>query len=129
MDRLQVAVGREEIAKMASGVKYDQDKPRGDEILRDFARALGQVVAVGAFGAQKYKMGNWVNVPNGRDRYLNAAWRHQNQRQMGEEYDRESSLLHEAHEIWCRLAAFELRMRAVAEQCYEHGPCCRQRGE
>ena len=72
-ERLQVAVGQEEIAQMISGVKHDNGKIEGDQIFRAFARALHLIAKVGSFGARKYTMNGWPTVPGGRDRYKGHA--------------------------------------------------------
>jgi len=96
---------------MTEGTKYDAGKPMVNLVIEGFPRALLEVAKVATFGAEKYEPGNWQYVQDGVNRYQHAAGRHQLKRCSGEVLDDESGLYHEAHEIWSRLAAFELRLR------------------
>jgi len=58
---------------------------------------LEEVVRVLEFGAQKYAPGNWMHVPDGRLRYLNAVLRHAADIAKGNRYDSESKLLVAGH--------------------------------
>jgi hypothetical protein len=93
------------------GTKHDSGKPMVDLVIEGFPRALLEIAKVATFGAEKYEPGNWQYVKDGINRYRHAAGRHQLQRCMGETFDDESNLYHQAHEIWSRLAAFELELR------------------
>lgn len=90
------------------GVKDDKAKPLPELVLGGFAQGLAEVVAVGTFGARKYTPGGWKTVPNGEERYLEAAARHRLARQQGEVFDQESGQRHLAHEAWNILAALSL---------------------
>jgi hypothetical protein len=71
-------------------------------------KGLQQVVKVLGFGAKKYAPHAWRLVPNGRERYLDAAFRHLVAVSQGEELDAESGLPHLAHAVCCCLFALEL---------------------
>ncbi len=77
----------------------------------DFGLALEAVAKVGTFGIEKYKIrGSWKHVPDGRQRYEDAMWRHLLKGKY-EPTDFDSGLLHEAHFVWCALARLELLLR------------------
>lgn len=69
--------------------------------------ALKEVVKVLEFGVQKYQENTWQNVPNGRQRYLDAAFGHLILAQT-ELNDSESGLPHLAHCACCVLFALYL---------------------
>ena len=77
------------------GAKLDAGKPMAG-VLGDFGLALMAVAEVGTFGAKKYSRGGWQSVPNGIERYTDAAWRHL-LKESQEPHDRESGLSHAAH--------------------------------
>ena len=82
------------------GVKYDEDKPKWS--LLPFS-AVGEVVKVLTYGANKYAPDNWKYVPNARTRYIDAAFRHIAAYVSGEKTDAEAGLNHLAHAICCLL--------------------------
>lgn len=92
----------------AVGAKLDANKPHPAIVMGGFATALQQVTLVGTFGAQKYSIGSWKQVPNGYQRYQDAMMRHWLKHQSGEEFDDESGLNHLAHIAWNSLAILEL---------------------
>lgn len=79
-------------------------------LLNDFSLALTAVAEVGTFGAIKYTRGGWQTVPNAITRYNDAGWRHRLMAQR-QPHDRDSGLLHKAHEAWNILAELELILR------------------
>jgi hypothetical protein len=91
----------------AGGVKYDNDKPQWS--LLPF-KALGQVVEVLTYGAKKYAPDNWKKVPNAKQRYIDAGFRHLTAYAAGEKLDNETGKSHIAHAICCLLylLAFEI---------------------
>ena len=89
-------------AAQGKGMKYDSGKLLFRPLMGGLAVALTAVAAVLSYGAQKYKVDSWQTVPEGRERYEDAYYRHQMARQMGEVYDDESGLPHMAHEL-CNL--------------------------
>jgi len=91
------------------GAKLDAGKPMAG-VLGDFGLALLAVAEVGTFGANKYTRGGWQSVPNGVERYTDAAWRHLLKERM-EELDNDSNLRHAAHMAWNSLARLELMLR------------------
>ena len=103
------------IAQNQPGAKLDLGKEEVSLVLEGFARALLEVSKVATFGANKYTRNGWESVPDGVYRYRNAAGRHNFKRIIEGDYDRDSNLYHEAHEIWNKLAAFELKLREKDE--------------
>jgi hypothetical protein len=79
---------------MSEGRKDDKGKPRMDLLP---ARALLDIGAVLAYGAERYGAENWRLVENARERYLAAALRHVFRWKLGEAADPESGLSHLAH--------------------------------
>ncbi len=92
---------------LKTGVKYDQDKPQWT--LVPF-KALDEVVKVLTIGARKYAPDNWKKVPNARQRYIDAAFRHMSAYAAGEKLDDETGKSHLAHAMCCLLflLAFDL---------------------
>jgi hypothetical protein len=90
-----------------TGVKFDQDKPQWT--LVPF-KALDEVVKVLTIGAKKYAPDNWKKVPNARQRYIDAAFRHMSAYASGEKLDAETGKSHLAHAMCCLLflLAFDL---------------------
>jgi len=62
-------------------------------------KAMNGLIQVLTFGAKKYAPNGWRTVPNGRDRYLSALFRHLYAMQMGERVDPESGLRHIDHAL------------------------------
>jgi len=91
----------------ATGVKYDQDKPQWS--LLPF-KALKEVVDVLTYGAKKYAPDNWKKVPNAKQRYIDAGFRHFTAYAAGEKLDPETGKSHLAHALCCLLylLAFEI---------------------
>ena len=91
----------------AGGVKYDNGKPQWS--LLPF-KALTQVVEVLTYGAKKYAPDNWKKVPNAKQRYTDAGFRHFAAYASGETHDPETGKHHLAHAICCLLyiVAFDL---------------------
>lgn len=98
----------------AKGIKHDNGKPRPDLILHTMARAMLAVSEVAAFGASKYDDDNWLLVDDANRRYADAKARHMLQGAI-ESHDKESGLLHAAHEAWNALAVLELHLRQLEE--------------
>lgn len=65
---------------------------------------LDEVVAVGTHGAGKYSPSGWLMVPDGMQRYAEAAVRHRMKSALGERIDPDSGLSHDAHYLWNLLA-------------------------
>jgi len=96
------------LAPSEPGAKLDAGKIRAD-LLLDFSRALNAVAEVSDFGARKYSPGGWQYVQDGVTRYRAAQLRHM---LAGREvHDKDSGLLHLAHEAWNALAVLELTIR------------------
>lgn len=91
------------------GKKFDQGKPEYGLLP---VRALGEVVDVLTFGAQKYGRGNWKDVPDAGRRYFDAMQRHvwqykQDQAKNHRSLDLESNKHHLAHAICCLMFLLE----------------------
>jgi hypothetical protein len=87
------------------GRKNDQGKPRWDLIP---LKALGSMVDVLTFGAQKYAPDNWRSVEGWRWRYLRAGLGHIFAWARGEKLDPESGKPHLAHAACCIFFLLEL---------------------
>lgn len=92
------------------GAKLDAGKPRPHLVLGGFSLALLEVAKVGTYGANKYTDNGWMSVDNGVARYSEAMLRHYLAEQR-ESHDRDTGLLHAAHEAWNALARLELMLR------------------
>ena len=97
----------ESMAERVTGVKYDNDKPQWS--LLPF-KALKEVVDVLTYGAKKYAPDNWKKVPNAKQRYIDAGFRHFTAYAAGEKLDPETGKSHLAHAMCCLLylLAFEI---------------------
>ena len=106
-DPKDVAFPRGIGVQSAGGVKYDNDKPQWS--LLPF-KALKEVVDVLTYGAKKYAPDNWKKVPNAKQRYIDAGFRHFTAYAAGEKLDPETGKSHLAHAICCLLylLAFEI---------------------
>ncbi|WP_300733784.1 dATP/dGTP diphosphohydrolase domain-containing protein [Pseudomonas sp.] len=93
---------------LPKGTKLDQGKLKPTLLLDDMPLAINEILKVLQFGAEKYSEGNWLKVPNGIDRYRNAADRH---RLAIDELDDESGMMHLAHEATSILMLLELKLR------------------
>jgi hypothetical protein len=90
------------------GVKLDMGKsPVRKGLLEYFPRACLAVAEVSAFGATKYVWDGWKGVPDAVNRYGDAEVRHICYAAIEGSKDRESKLLHAAHEAWNSLARLE----------------------
>lgn len=96
------------------GAKLDAGKPMAG-VLEDFSLALMAVAEIGTFGVNKYSRGSWQSVPNGIERYTDAAWRHL-LKEPTELLDDDSGLMHAAHMAWNILARLELMLRNQKRQ-------------
>jgi hypothetical protein len=92
------------------GAKQDRGKRRWDLLPW---RAVGVVVDVLTFGAQKYSEFNWVHVPKARERYFAALQRHLTDWWNGEANDPETGFSHLAHAICCALFLLALEIGDV----------------
>ena len=92
------------------GAKLDAGKvPLHRGLLAQFPRACLAVAQVSSIGAQKYRWNGWRSVPDGVQRYRDAAARHEAAIAMGEEFDA-CGLPHAAHAAWNALAVLELEL-------------------
>lgn len=99
------------IDQHTSGAKLDEGKNRLALVLGEFSHALWDVGEVGTFGANKYTPRGWLEVPNAKERYMDALMRHLFHHFSGEERDPESNLKHLAHAAWNILAVLDLEYR------------------
>lgn len=94
------------------GAKLDAGKTCSFQgLILYFPKALDAVAAVSTFGAKKYAWDGWQTVPDGYQRYSDAMMRHLIKEGMGEEFDKDSSLSHQAHLAWNALARLELLLK------------------
>jgi len=91
-----------------TGVKHDDGKVLAGTIEEYFPRALLAIAGVSTFGAKKYKRMSWQTVD--QTRYADAKARHSITKHL-EDFDKESGLLHMAHEAWNTLAVLEIELR------------------
>lgn len=97
---------------MSVGVKYDGNKPRWSLLPTGI---LWAAVAVMEHGAKKYSLNNWMHVPNGVERYTDAAARHLAALECGEDTDDDSGLSHVGHYLCSAIfAAWHMAHRAEA---------------
>lgn len=95
------------------GAKLDSGKTLSWTMLEGFARALNEVAQVTTVGARKYTPNGWQDVPNGKDRYMQAFGRHMLAYARGEHIDGDTQCLHKAQMIWNLLASLELELREL----------------
>lgn len=96
------------------GKKADAGKVLPWLCLSGFANALEKVAEVTTLGAKKYTPGGWAEVPNGPERYMEAAVRHLIYLGQGEKFDDGPGgigTLHKAQIAWNILASLELELR------------------
>jgi hypothetical protein len=84
------------------GSKYDSGKLLFECFMGDLAPVIKGVVRVLTYGAVKYKRASWQSVPNAKQRYLDAFYRHMNEYHSGSHIDDESKLPHLYHAV-CNL--------------------------
>ena len=84
----------------SGGLKFDSGKLRYSLIPPETLKALAEVLT---FGADKYQKDNWKLLENGKERYLDALYRHLEAYRSGEYLDKESGLPHLSHCL-CNLA-------------------------
>ena len=94
------------------GAKLDSGKLRVNLVPSRFVRALEGVGRVGSAGAEEYTDDGWLKVPNGIQRFGDAAGRHKIEIDKGEITDPKSGLPHFDHYVWNLLAVSELAKRA-----------------
>lgn len=87
-----------------SGQKFDSGKPRFSLVPH---KALTEVIQVLEFGANKYSPDNWRKVPQLRQRYLDAGFRHYMEALHSPTNDHESGRASLAHAICCLLFVLE----------------------
>jgi hypothetical protein len=97
-------------------IKADKGKACPTLLEVGCVHALEAVQATLDYGAQKYAPSSWQGVAPAR--YDDAARRHRIARDKGEIFDKESGLLHRAHEIICLLFQLEMYLRANPEVDY-----------
>lgn len=100
----------------APGAKLDSGKLKPWLFYAGFARALEEVARVTTKGAEKYTENGWIEVPDGKKRYMEAFGRHMVSLAKGEVMDDGlkglgPDIYHKAQMIWNLLASFELELR------------------
>ncbi len=78
------------------GQKFDSGKLRYSLIPPVALKALADVLT---FGAEKYEAHGWMHVPNAKERYTDALFRHLEAWRSGEKFDPESKRPHLWHVI------------------------------
>lgn len=97
------------------GSKFDAGKQRPQLVLLAMPRAMGAVIDVAEYGAQKYADNNWLQVQNGIQRYTDAMLRHAIAEGI-ETCDPESGFFHAAHTAWNALARLELMLQELEKK-------------
>lgn len=82
------------LVQVTAGLKFDQDKVRLSLITPNFVNGVGEVLT---FGAKKYAPNSWQTVPNAKERYEDALYRHWLAYLGGDKVDKESGLSHLKH--------------------------------
>lgn len=100
------------LPRNAAGAKLDAGKAPMRLIMHSMPRALFAVAEVARYGAEKYSVNGWLQVPDGINRYTDAMFRHALLEGI-ELRDKESSLLHAAQAAWNSLARLELMLRVT----------------
>lgn len=100
-----------------AGAKMDSGKVMAGT-LSDFSLALLEIAKVSTHGIKKYQRGGWQHVPDGKQRYTDALWRHL-LAERHEQHDNDSGMLHAAHTAWNALARLELMLRWSEETTNE----------
>lgn len=78
--------------------------------------ALKATVEILTFGAEKYEPNNWINVPDSKRRYFDAAMRHMWAWKEGEQNDSESGKNHLAHALCCLMFLYEHDIKYSVQQ-------------
>lgn len=78
--------------------------------------ALKATVEILTFGAEKYEPNNWINVPDSKRRYFDAAMRHMWAWKEGEQNDPESGKNHLAHALCCLMFLYEHDVKYSVQQ-------------
>jgi hypothetical protein len=90
------------------GLKFDEGKIRAG-ILDEFKLALMEIARVGTAGLNKgYARGSWRSVPDAKERYMDAFWRHILATEEINESD--GGVYHLAQVAWNAMALLELRL-------------------
>ena len=104
------------------GAKLDKGKVQAGLLLQ-FSNALNAMAEVATFGAGKYTRGGWKVVPNAIERYSDAQFRHALARGAGEVFDKDSGLLHLAHEVWNAMAVLEFTILEMKKAQNDNDDC------
>lgn len=103
------------IDQHAPGAKLDAGKPKVYFMLSQFFSALAEVNKVSMYGANKYTVNGWRDVPDGEERYAEALLRHLAAHKDGELRDKDTGLLHVAHMAWNGLAVLWFVVRNISQ--------------
>jgi len=99
------------------GQKYKADagKLRAGLVFEGMPRSLLMLAAVLSYGAQKYEANSWKKVAGGR--YFDAKFRHLLESLAGlGEFDDESGILHEAHELCNSMFILEQKLEELSPE-------------
>lgn len=97
------------------GAKLDAGKVLPWLCISGFSHALEKVAEVTTVGARKYSPNGWMEVENGKARYMEAFGRHMMALGRGEVVDTDTGAMHKAQMIWNLLASLELELRSTKE--------------
>ncbi len=92
------------------GAKLDAGKLRPFLVYKGFIHALQELWNNGSKGAVKYTPEGWKTVPNAKERYMDAAFRHMDKHTLGELRDDETNTHHLVAAAWSLLAVAELEL-------------------
>lgn len=100
--------------------KADAGKLRAALLFEGCPRSLLMAIAVLSYGAQKYEAHSWKNVDT--ERYRDAKYRHlldMEASESGFSSDKESGLLHDAHELVNTMFILEQKLACFSDDEFE----------
>ena len=118
----KVEVDPNGIAAKQPGAKLDAGKaPVWQGVLDYFPRSVIALANLSGAGASKYSWKGWESVPDGENRYRNAAARHAVYESIEGLWDsdmksRGYDVLHQTQKAWNEMAALELMLRRLEKE-------------
>lgn len=93
-------------------------KVRMDLVMQDMPRAIEALARVmtWALEVKGYKESDWLEVPDGINKYHGGMHRHDNKECRGQEFDEESGFEHAIHTAWNAMTRVELILRKKEAQ-------------
>jgi hypothetical protein len=112
------SIEEEVMAEMQSQESFKSDAGKVHAgILNEFKRALMEIAKVGTAGLNKgYARGSWRTLPDAKERYLDAFWRHI--LAVEEINEADGGVYHLAQVAWNAMALLELRLEDKEEGLY-----------